>query len=125
MAMANPPVLPDARPHKATVKRTHLFGDTMSTRCVIGGVDCFRLRAVAGGLTPEKRMGLVNDRLASVLPGYGRARCRSIRRGDSNVLVLNGKTLVCITPADVKANGSSMAQLVRIWSSNVLKGMRQ
>src|SRR5436305_15052159 len=69
---------------------------TMAQKCVIANELCFVARASAGGLTPEKRIDRVNERLAYIL-GYENLRPGNIRMAalpDGSLQIRVGRSLL-------------------------------
>lgn len=101
---------------------------TMAQRCVIANEDCFIMRASSGGVTPERRLDRVNERLAYIL-GYENLRPGNIRlaqRGDAFDIVVGRSLLTTVTPADARANGTrNVRGLAGVWLSNLRRALPQ
>jgi hypothetical protein len=100
----------------------------MAQRCVIANEDCFIMRASSGGMTPERRLDRVNERLAYIL-GYENLRSSNIRlaqNGDSFDIVVGRSLLTTVTPADARANGTrNVRGLAGVWLRNLRHAMPQ
>lgn len=80
----------------------------MTQRVVIANEDCFVLRAAVGRLTPERRVDLVNERLAYIL-GYEHlapGNVYPVDRGASVGIFVGRSLLVTVTAADARAGGT-------------------
>src|SRR5262245_45275897 len=102
---------------------------TMAQKCVIANELCFVDRASAGGLTPEKRIDKVNERLAYIL-GYENLRPGNIRMvsmGNRGLAIMVGRSLLAtVTRADARANGARNPEtLGRIWLANLRQALPQ
>jgi hypothetical protein len=102
---------------------------TMAQQCVIANTLCFPLRASASGMTPERRIDQVNDRLAFIL-GYEVLQPENIRTRPTTggeVEIWVGRSLLAtVTWADARANGTPSPQAVaRIWASNLRGALPQ
>jgi len=99
----------------------HSRGYTMRQRCVIANRTVFVLRARAGGLSPERRLDRVNERLAYIL-GNESCRPHSIRGiavGGTVEIWVGNSILVTVTPADARACGGTVRGVADLWVSNL------
>ncbi len=102
---------------------------TMAQQCVIANTLCFPLRVSASGMTPERRIDQVNDRLAFIL-GYETLRPENIRTRPTSggeVGIWVGRSLLTtVTWADARATAAPSPQAVaRIWTSRLRVALPQ
>ena len=90
---------------------------TMSEKVVVANSLVAIARAPAGGMTADERIDRENERLAYIL-GYERLDPASIRLGTCNgerVISVGNTTLITVTAADARANGTTVEGLAQRW----------
>lgn len=95
---------------------------TMAERVVVANELIAIARVPAGGLTPDERIDEINDRLAYII-GFERLSPDNISAiiapGGSRAIMVGRSLLMTVTPADARANGTTVAGLTREWLQNI------
>jgi hypothetical protein len=102
---------------------------TMTQKCVIANTLCFSVRAAAAGMTPERRIDQVNDRLAAIL-GHESLEPKSVRTrrtAGGEVEIWVGRSLLAtVTWADARVHGTAdPSSVARLWTSNLRGALPQ
>jgi hypothetical protein len=90
---------------------------TTSEKVIVANRIIAIARTPAGGYTADQRIGHINDRLAYIL-GYEPLAPRDIRAvpvGDSYAIMVGNRLLLTVTPADARANNTTLRSLTRVW----------
>lgn len=90
---------------------------TTSEKVIVANDLVAIARVPAGGFTADQRIDQVNERLAYIL-GYEPLDPRHInafRLGDSMRIMVGNRLLITVTPADARANNSTVSRLTRVW----------
>ncbi|MCS3917801.1 hypothetical protein Q2T83_14970 [Fervidibacter sacchari] len=96
---------------------------------VFGGEYFFRLRASAGGLSPEERAAALQVRFTLVftrLLAQGKpltVRVHSL--GAVKSISVADIPFVTVTAADAEANQMTVEQLANVWANNLDQGLRR
>lgn len=95
---------------------------TMAEKVVVANELIAIARVPAGGLTPNQRIDEINDRLAYII-GFERLTPENITAvmapGGSRAIMVGRSLLMTVTPADARANGTTVAGLTREWLQNI------
>ncbi len=100
---------------------------TMSEKVVVANELIAIARVPAGGFTPQERIDRVNERLAYIL-GFEPLNPGSIyavRDGGSRIIMVGDTQLITVTPADARANGTTVSQLTSAWLQNAREALPQ
>jgi hypothetical protein len=88
----------------------------------------FRFRAAAGGLTPEARAGVVQERLTQVFTRlYDRGALPTVgvrHYGNWATIWVTGVLFATVTSNDARANGTTVRNLASQWSRNTARALR-
>lgn len=90
---------------------------TMTEKIVVADQLIAISRVPAGGFTADQRIDHVNERLAYILgneplaPRY----IKAVPVCGGMAIVVNNQLLVTVTPADARANNTTVAGLTRVW----------
>jgi hypothetical protein len=91
----------------------------------VAGKEVLRMRASVGGLTPDKRVERLDERMNNILSrgdGAVEARHLALKRGRGVIAIfVRGELLVTITPEDAAANNTTREYLAHAWLSNLRK----
>jgi hypothetical protein len=86
------------------------------------GKQVLRLHATAGGVTPEKRVEMLDERVNNVLSKHSTVAASDITivkdRGQVYIAAF-GQVLVTVTPDDAAANNTTPARLAHTWLTNL------
>jgi hypothetical protein len=97
---------------------------TMSQKIVVADQLVAITRVPAGGFTPDQRIDRVNERLAVIL-GYTLSprRIRAEWVGRDMAITVDHRLLVTVTPADARANGTTVETLAHYWLANLREAL--
>ncbi len=104
------------------------FAQQTLSDVAFGGEYFFRLRASAGGLSPEERAVVLQGRLTQVftrLLAHGTplsVRVHSL--GTMKSISVAGIPFVTVTQTDAEANQMTVEQLAKVWANNLERGLR-
>lgn len=86
------------------------------------GKQVLRLHATVGGVTPEKRVEMLDERVNNLLSKHAvvSANDIAIARDHGQVFITAfGETLVTVTPDDAAANHATRDRLAHTWLTNL------
>lgn len=88
----------------------------------------FRFRVAAGGLSPQARAGVVQERLTQVFTRlYDRGALPTVGVRHHNgwaMIWVTGVLFVTVTPDDARANGTTVRHLASQWGRNTARALR-
>lgn len=86
------------------------------------GKQVLRLHATVGGMTPEKRVEVLDERVTNLLSKHAVISASDIaiarNRGQVSITAF-GETLVTVTPDDAAANRTTRDRLAHTWLTNL------
>lgn len=111
-----------------TVFASYAGAFTMSEKVVVSNQLIAIARTPAGGYSADQRINMVNDRLAYIL-GYEPLAPRDIYAralpGGSRAIMVGNRLLITVTPADARANNTTVAGLTRVWLQHARQAIPQ
>lgn len=100
----------------------------MPSDVAFAGEFFFRFRAAAGGLNPEARAGVVQERLTQVFTRlYDRGALPTVgirHHGGWATIWVTGTLFATVTPNDARANNTTVRHLASQWSRNTARALR-
>ena len=111
---------------KTTAPKTEkveiITGDETPAIVWMGGYVLFRMRCSAGGLTPQQRADIIQERVNALIGWDGfdtRTVITKSLPGGSAAIYANNKILVEIDKKTAALNGETPLQLANSWAKNV------
>ena len=106
---------------------TGAWAFTMAEKVVSANDLVAIARVPAGGFSAQERIDRVNERLAYI---YGFEpldpdSIRAVTRGATRVIMVGDTPLITVTPADARANNTTVAGLTRVWLQNAREALPQ
>ena len=100
---------------------------TMSEKVVSANDLVAIARVPAGGFSAQERIDRVNERLAYI---YGfepldPGSITAVRSGSDMIIKVGRSTLITVTPADARANNSTVEGLTRVWLQHAREALPQ
>ena len=92
------------------------------------GKQVLRLHATVGGVTPEKRVETLDERVNNILSNHASIAANDIvisRVRGQVFIAAYGKVLVTVTPDDATANNTSRDRLAHTWLTNLRAALPQ